>query len=46
MFGPKVELVKLHNEELHNVFCPLDSIRSVIIKSMRMSWALGEQQSI
>jgi hypothetical protein len=42
IFGPKRDELtggwrKLHNEELHNLYCLLSIIR--MIKSMRMGWA-------
>jgi hypothetical protein len=42
IFGPKRDEViggwiKLHNEELHNLYCSLSII--IIIKSRRMGWA-------
>jgi hypothetical protein len=42
IFGPKRDKVigdwrKLHNEELHNLYCSTSIIR--IIKSRRMRWA-------
>jgi hypothetical protein len=53
IFGPKRDEVigdwrKLHNEELHNLYCSPSIIR--IIKSRRMRWAghvarMGEKQN-
>jgi hypothetical protein len=37
MCGPKRRLEKMHNEELHNVYCSPSIIR--MIKSRRMRWA-------
>jgi hypothetical protein len=42
IFGPKRDEVKgdwrkLHNEELNDLYCPLNSVR--VIKSRRMRWA-------
>jgi hypothetical protein len=37
IFGPKMDSRKLHNEELHNLYCSPSAIR--IIKSMTMRWA-------
>jgi hypothetical protein len=42
IFGPKIDEVtggwrKLHNEELHNFYCPPSIIR--MIKSRRVRWA-------
>jgi hypothetical protein len=42
IFGPNTEKVtggwrKLHNEELHNIYCSLNIIR--MIKSRRVAWA-------
>jgi hypothetical protein len=54
IFGPKTDEViggwrKLHNEELHSLYCSPSIIR--IIKSRRMRWAghvarLGESECI
>jgi hypothetical protein len=54
IFGPKTDEVigswrKLHNEELHNLYCSPSIIR--IIKSRRMRWAgqvarVGEKKNL
>jgi hypothetical protein len=54
IFGPKRngvvgECRKLHNEELHNLYCSPNVIR--IIKSRRMRWAghvagMGEKRNV
>jgi hypothetical protein len=53
IFGPKRDEIiggwrKLHNEELHNLYCSLSIIR--IIKSRKMRWAghvarMGEKRN-
>jgi len=54
IFGPKRneitgELRKLHNEELNNLYSPLNIVR--VIKSRRMRWAghvarMGERRGV
>jgi hypothetical protein len=54
IFGPKRDVVmrswmKLHNEELHNLYCSTNIIR--VIKSRKMRWAghvvrMGEMRNV
>jgi hypothetical protein len=54
IFGPKrdevtVDLRKLHNEELHDLYCSLNIVR--MTKSRRMKWArhvarMGEERCV